>query len=310
MKGQHYGQQQSRNQFQQSGSQRGSSNWGRENRGWQSQQGGWGSQQRDWGPGSQNQFESGRDYEDRGMQSQGGFGNERGYDAMNQSYGRGMREDYEGRGMQEGYGSGRRYDSSSNRGYDSNYYGAGSTRGSYDESMRDYNSMQGSGMRDSGYTQGGYGNMGGYSQSYGSERGQNWGESRGEGRFMGRGPKGYQRSDERIKEEVCDALTRDPSVDASEIEVDVKDRVVTLKGSVDERNMKRLAEDCAERVQGVGDVKNEIRVQSKTGMQSGRFSEASDRDESKESGGNMSSRSSQSRGRSAGESSSMGAAAH
>jgi hypothetical protein len=38
------------------------------------------------------------------------------------------------------------------------------------------------------------------------------------GPHAGRGPKGYQRSDERIKEDICDCLTRDPDVDASEIE--------------------------------------------------------------------------------------------
>src|SRR5687768_5171077 len=45
------------------------------------------------------------------------------------------------------------------------------------------------------------------------------GRSESFGRYAGRGPKGYQRSDERIKEEVCDRLTADPDVDALEIEV-------------------------------------------------------------------------------------------
>ena len=43
-------------------------------------------------------------------------------------------------------------------------------------------------------------------------------EQRG-GPHRGRGPKGYTRSDERIREDVNDRLSDDPFVDASEIEV-------------------------------------------------------------------------------------------
>lgn len=80
------------------------------------------------------------------------------------------------------------------------------------------------------------------------------------GRYAGRGPKGYQRSDDRIKEEVCDRLTEDGEVDASEIEVSVSNGEVTLEGSVFDRHMKRDAEDCAERVSGVREVNNRLRV--------------------------------------------------
>lgn len=80
--------------------------------------------------------------------------------------------------------------------------------------------------------------------------------------FFGKGPKGFKRSDEKIREEVCEALYRDSSVDASEIEVSVKDAEVILSGTVSERRMKRLAEDCVASAYGVSDVRNEIRVQS------------------------------------------------
>lgn len=78
--------------------------------------------------------------------------------------------------------------------------------------------------------------------------------------FFGKGPKGYQRSDERVREEVCETLARHPEIDASEMEVNVKDGVVTLSGSVDNRWMKRRAEDTIENVYGVKDVRNELRV--------------------------------------------------
>ena len=48
----------------------------------------------------------------------------------------------------------------------------------------------------------------------------------------GRGPKNYKRSDERIREDVCDRLSDDGMVDASEIEVKVSGAEVTLDGTV------------------------------------------------------------------------------
>jgi hypothetical protein len=82
-----------------------------------------------------------------------------------------------------------------------------------------------------------------------------------QGRHSGRGPKGYKRSDERIQEDVNERLTHDAWVDASEIEVQVKDGEVTLTGTVNSRDEKRRAEDAVERVSGVREVHNQIRVQ-------------------------------------------------
>ena len=78
--------------------------------------------------------------------------------------------------------------------------------------------------------------------------------------YTGKGPRGYKRADARIYEEVCDALYYNPDVDARDIEVSVLNGVVTLKGGVDERHMKGIAEDCAFQVTGVHDVKNQIRT--------------------------------------------------
>ncbi len=82
----------------------------------------------------------------------------------------------------------------------------------------------------------------------------------GEGRYRGVGPKDYVRSDERIRELVCDDLTDDPWLDASHIEVAVKDGEVTLSGTVDSRTDKRLAEDAAEHAGGVRHIQNNLRV--------------------------------------------------
>ncbi len=87
-----------------------------------------------------------------------------------------------------------------------------------------------------------------------------WGPQGGGGGHRGRGPKGYQRSDARIEEDVNDRLTDDPRLDASEIQVHVSNREVTLTGNVHSREARRRAEDIAESVSGVTYVMNNLRV--------------------------------------------------
>ncbi len=76
----------------------------------------------------------------------------------------------------------------------------------------------------------------------------------------GRGPRNYQRSDERIMDEIHQIITFHPEIDATEIEVIVDKGVVTLRGKVDDRASKRLTEDVCEDVYGVREVHNELRV--------------------------------------------------
>jgi hypothetical protein len=78
--------------------------------------------------------------------------------------------------------------------------------------------------------------------------------------FRGRGPRGYQRSSERILEDVCERLTDDREVDASDLDVDVENGIVTLRGSVADRRQKRRAEDVAEQARGVRDVRNQLEL--------------------------------------------------
>lgn len=81
----------------------------------------------------------------------------------------------------------------------------------------------------------------------------------GPGHF-GKGPKNWIRSDERIREEVCEALYESYDVDATDIEVLVAEGVVTLKGTVNSRFAKKEAEDCIDFLRGVKDVRNELKV--------------------------------------------------
>jgi hypothetical protein len=59
---------------------------------------------------------------------------------------------------------------------------------------------------------------------------------------------------------VCDRLTEDPRIDASDVDVQVKDGEVTLAGSVRTRDEKRYTEDLIERISGVRDVSNNLKV--------------------------------------------------
>jgi len=85
----------------------------------------------------------------------------------------------------------------------------------------------------------------------------------------GRGPRGYTRSDDRIREDVSDRLTDDPYVDASDIDIAVSNGEVTLTGHVEHRGAKRRAEDVAESVSGVTHVQNNLRVRQAGGMTGG-----------------------------------------
>jgi hypothetical protein len=49
-------------------------------------------------------------------------------------------------------------------------------------------------------------------------------------------------------------------IDASEIEIDVKDGEVTLTGTVESRQAKRMTEDIVEESVGVTHVSNQLRV--------------------------------------------------
>lgn len=82
----------------------------------------------------------------------------------------------------------------------------------------------------------------------------------GFGKYFGRGPKGYQRSDERIYEDICEMLYHHPQIDASHIEVKVKDGNVSLTGKVENRQIKYLVEDEVERRAGVKEIENLLKT--------------------------------------------------
>jgi len=75
-----------------------------------------------------------------------------------------------------------------------------------------------------------------------------------------RGPKGWQRSDERLKEDISERLYDTQHIDSSEVTVDVTEGKVTLEGTVSDRYMKHAIEDLVDQCPGVKDIENRIRV--------------------------------------------------
>ena len=70
----------------------------------------------------------------------------------------------------------------------------------------------------------------------------------------------YRRTDERIRDDVCERLSHSNEVDPTDVTVAVRDGVVTLEGSVPVRPMRYALEDIAARCLGVIDVDNRVRV--------------------------------------------------
>ncbi|OMG74848.1 BON domain-containing protein [Burkholderia ubonensis] len=75
-----------------------------------------------------------------------------------------------------------------------------------------------------------------------------------------RGPKGYTRSDERIREDVCERLARALGIDVSDVSVKVQDGRVELDGTVPARWMRHGIEDIADSCMYVRDVENRVKV--------------------------------------------------
>jgi hypothetical protein len=175
-----------------------------------------------------------------------GYSEEGGYD----------RERTQGMQPQSGVGGYRRGESSGR-----------STEGfeGFGRESRGYGSEFGRGTQDFGQDFGGghgYGDTQPYGESFGTV-------GRNRGRFTGRGPKGYTRSDDRIREDVSDRLEQHGEIDASEIEVRVSMGEVTLEGIVEDRRTKRMAEDLVENCPGVKQVHNRLRVQGGSSAQAG-----------------------------------------
>jgi osmotically-inducible protein OsmY len=71
---------------------------------------------------------------------------------------------------------------------------------------------------------------------------------------------GEERPDERIREDVCDRLMQLGPADCTEIDVDVLDGVVTLRGAIPGDEAKNKAATVVQSVVGVRSVTNDLRI--------------------------------------------------
>jgi osmotically-inducible protein OsmY len=238
----------------------------REQNGWT--RSGRGAQSSGWGAGEDDRYRRGQS------------GNQRSYE---RDYGRRSGFDNPDRAERSGYRSGgdSGYGFGGGRPGEDDGSSFGQSGSGFGQSREDRFGGQGTGQRTgtfgnasagSSYGQAGSGQSYGRSSAYGQSpawSGQS-GDDEMSGSAMrsrghtGKGPKGYQRSDERIREDVSERMTEDEQLDASEITVQVNKGEVILSGTVSDREQKRHAETLAERVSGVKDVTNNIKVQQQS----------------------------------------------
>lgn len=102
--------------------------------------------------------------------------------------------------------------------------------------------------------------------------------------YKGKGPKGYVRSDERIREEACECLTDHPEINPRKMEVHVSQGIVTLEGVVEDRQTKRAIEDLIDDVCGVKDIHNHLTLEKHVEGWVSRLDEVSENTNSKDEG--------------------------
>lgn len=197
-----------------------------------------------------------------GQRDAGDFGDERGYSAGQYGDSR-LRGDQQGQQYGGQHAGGSHASGGSSAPWQSSREGRGGQAGNgWSQRASQQHGWQGNAPQD--WQGRGFG--GGDSADYGMGGSYGGGAQSGRpasarsGGFAGRGPKDYQRSDERIREQISDRMSDDDDLDASEISVQVQKGEVTLTGTVQSREQKRRAEDLAEQCSGVSDVVNNIRV--------------------------------------------------
>jgi osmotically-inducible protein OsmY len=190
-------------------------------------------------------------------------------------YGRSGREDYGSRdyGARE-YSSGRDYGRSGREDYGERDYGAREYGGGRDYGRSGREDYGGRSREERGFWDRASDEVSSWFGDRDAERRRREDEARA-GQYRGHGPKGYARSDERIRDDVNDRLTDDPFVDASEIDVSVQNGEVTLNGTVENRQAKRRAEDIVDNISGVKHVQNNLRVRQQGSTGTGSWTSGS-----------------------------------
>ena len=207
--------------------------------------------------GSRNEEERSRDWDEQSGQ-RGSSGYSGGGESEQSGWRRDMDEDRWGQG---GYGQSQ-YGQREQGGYGQSQYGQREQGGYGGSSRQQYGRQFESQSFDQPYPPGFQSDFGSSQRSRSGFGSEGYGES---GAHRGKGPKGYTRSDERLKEVICEKLTDDPMIDASEINIEVTGQTVKLTGTVDDRSTKYEVEELVERCGGVKDIDNQLRVRSQGG---------------------------------------------
>jgi hypothetical protein len=161
---------------------------------------------------------------------------------------------------------------------DSGYgYGRGGYGPAYGQAFdEDYMGSSNAPVQSGAYGQGPGGYGGGFGQGLAGRGGYGQGSGYTRGAYepalresqSGKGPKGYVRSDERLKEDISEKLMRDHAIDASDISIEAKNGAVTLTGSIDNRQLKHYVEDLVENCPGVRDIDNRLTVRPRSASRS------------------------------------------
>lgn len=162
-------------------------------------------------------------------------------------YGRGYGRDFGGGGLNQGF------DGSWGQGY-----GGSVAPTDYREGFG--GEAYGGGMSGDDYQR----SFGGRGEGFGADD-RTWIDRRADersapdsGPHSGKGPKGWARTDGRVREQVCERLMEDRLLDGREVEVAVEGGVVTLRGEVPGASDPQLAEMLTRETPGVREVRNEI----------------------------------------------------
>jgi len=133
--------------------------------------------------------------------------------------------------------------------------------GQHGSSGQGYGGGSGQGFRDGGSWRGDGGRASGGGQpAFRADTEVMGGGASAQPGYRGVGPSSYQRSDERLEDEIHERLTEAQDIDASDITVRCKDGIATVEGTVEERRLKYRIEDLIEQVRGVRDVENRLRI--------------------------------------------------
>jgi osmotically-inducible protein OsmY len=230
----------------------------------------------------ENRYDNDRDYEDTQYGTSGTYGYRGNYNSGNAGYGGMSGNSGYNSGMNSGVNSGSSYGRQNWQGenqgmgnmgtdsgrYNRNYGNEGGYENNWSRERRGYDARMGEGNNyqqqrmnrdDRGWWDKTRDEVQSWFGDDEAERRRNMDRMYQES-HKGKGPRNYQRSQERIKEDVCDRLTDDDMLDATDIDIEVRGDEVILTGYVNNRMQKRRAEDLAEAVSGVHNVENRIHV--------------------------------------------------